>query len=501
MSTIEASVKLFQAQNEKLRVYSHAMGVMHYDMETVMPSGAAALVGETLGALSEAAYRLQTDEAFIEATKDILAHPDEVDAVTLREAQYMDEARARIACIPIDEYVAYQIEETAATNAWIKAKNENDFASFLPHLEKMIDYTRRFALYYKPDAPAYETLLDEYEKGLTTETLDAFFKEVRAALVPLIEKIQKNGYQPDSSFLYKRYPKADQKKLTEYLMQVMCMPKEHTVCGEVEHPFTTNFTKADVRITTHYYENALQYSMFSVIHESGHATYELNIGDDIARGPLGGGVSMSVHESQSRFFENIIGRSEPFVETIFPRLAELFPEQLKGVTAHDFYLAVNVAEPSLIRTEADELTYALHVMVRYELEKKLFNGTLQAADLPAAWNAMYKEYLGVDVPSDTQGVLQDSHWSGGLFGYFPSYALGSAYGAQLLKRMENEIDVWGFVKAGNLQPIIDWLTEHIYRYGSRIDPKPLMETAFGAPFDPKFYTDYLTEKYSKLYRL
>ena len=498
---IEDSVKLFKAQNEKLRVYSHAMGVMHYDMETVMPSGAAALVGDTLGALSEASYLLETDKAFIEATKDILAHPGEVDTVTLREAQYMDEQRARIACIPLDEYVAYQIEETAATNAWIKAKNENDFASFLPHLEKMIDFTRRFALYYKPDAPAYETLLDEYEKGLTTETLDAFFKEVRAALVPLIEKIQKNGYQPDASFLYKHYPKAGQQQLTDYLMQVMCMPKEHTVCGEVEHPFTTNFTKEDVRITTHYHEDAVHWSMYSVIHESGHATYELNVGDDIARGPLGGGVSMSVHESQSRFFENIIGRSEPFIETIFPKLKGLFPEQLKGVSAHDFYLAVNVAEPTLVRTEADELTYALHVMVRYELEKRLFDGSLKPADLPAAWNAMYKEYLGIDVPNDTQGVLQDSHWSGGLFGYFPSYALGSAYGAQLLKRMENEIDVWGFVRAGSLQPIIDWLTEHIYQFGASIDPKPLMEAAFGAPFDPKFYTDYLTEKYSKLYRL
>ncbi len=498
---LEDSVKLFKAQLEKLRVYNHAMGVMQYDMETVMPSGAAALVGDTLGALSEAVYLLQTDAAFVEATKAILSQPDAVDAVTLCEAKRMDEARERVACIPMEEYIAYQIEATAASNAWRKAKNENDFASFLPHLEKMIDYTRRFALYYKPDAPVYDTLLDEYEKGMTVETLDAFFREVRAALVPLIEKIQKQGRQPDTSFLYKFYPKAEQRKLTEYLMNVMRLPKEHTVCGEVEHPFTTNFTKADVRITTHYYENAVHSSMYSVIHEAGHATYELNVGDELARGPLGTGVSMGVHESQSRFFENIIGRSEPFIETVYPKLKELFPEQLNGVSAHDFYLAVNMAEPSLIRTEADELTYALHIMVRYELEKKLFDGTLQPCDLPAAWNGMYREYLGIDVPDDTQGVLQDSHWSGGAFGYFPSYALGSAYGAQLLKRMEKEIDVWGFVKAQNLQPIIDWLTEHIYKYGASIDPKPLMEAAFGAPFDPKYFTDYLTEKFTGLYNL
>ena len=210
---------------------------------------------------------------------------------------------------------------------------------------------------------------------------------------------------------------------------------------------------------------------------------------------------MSVHESQSRFFENIIGRSEPFIELVFPKIAEIFPEQLAGVTAHDFYLAVNKAEPSLIRTQADELTYPMHIMVRYELEKQLFAGTLAVKDLPAAWNAMYREYLGIDVPNDTKGVLQDSHWSSGSFGYFPSYALGSAYGAQLIKRIERELPVWEFVSTGNLQPVIDWLTEHIYRYGRRMDPKDLIEQALEAPFDPKNYTDYLTKKYSAIYHL
>lgn len=501
MEAIETDVKLFKERLEKLRVYRHAMGVMHYDMETVMPRAAAPLVGETLGALSEEAYRLQTDEAFVEAMRSILAHPEAVDAITLREAQRMNEDRERIACIPIDEYVEAQIAQTAATNAWIKAKAENDFAAFLPHLEKLIDFTRRFALYYRPDAPVYDTLLDGYEKGLTTETLDAFFARVRQSLVPLIERIQKGTYRPDTSFLTQTFPKEQQKKLTEYLMRVMRLDPERTTCGEVEHPFMTGFTKYDVRITTHYHEDAVQSSMFSVIHESGHATYELNVADEIARSPLGAGVSMSVHESQSRFFENIIGRSEPFIEVVFPKVKELFPQQFAGVTAHDFYLAVNEAKPSLIRIEADELTYALHVMVRYELEKRLFSGELAAKDLPAAWNALYGEYLGVEVPDDTHGVLQDSHWSGGLFGYFPSYAVGSAYGAQLIKRMERDVDVWKHVREGNLQPIIDWLTEHIYRYGCMLDPKELMEQAFGAPFDPAYYCDYLKEKFEKLYRL
>ena len=501
MNSIQDSIRLFKEQLEKIRAYGHAMGIMYYDMETVMPPAAAELVGDTLGLLSEAEYRLQTDESFLSAMNEILLHPDEVNEITLCEAKRTNEERERIACIPVDEYVQAQIDQTAAFNAWQKAKLNNDFASFLPHLEKLIETTKRFALYYKPDAPVYDTLLDQYEKGLTTETADRFFLQVRSALVPLIEAIQKNGYQPDTSFLDQSYPLDKQRELTRYLMQVMRMDPERTACGEVEHPFTTDFTKNDVRITTHYYENAMQSSMYSVIHEAGHATYELNIADEIARSPLGTGVSMGVHESQSRFYENIIGRSEPFIESIFPKLKELFPAQLEGVTPHMFYLAVNKAEPSLIRTEADELTYALHVMVRYELEKKLFDGSLKACDLPEEWNKLYREYLGVEVPDDTHGVLQDSHWSGGSFGYFPSYAIGSAYGAQLLAKMEQELDIWAFVKEGNLQPIMDWLTERIYWYGCRLDPKDLMEQAFGAPFDPSYYTKYLTAKFSGLYHL
>ena len=498
---MEATVKRFKAQLEKIRVYQHAIGILYYDMETVMPKKAASLVGDTLGALSEAEYLLETDPAFVADTNAILAAPDAVDPITLCEAQRMNESRERIACIPMDEYVAYQVALTASSAAWHEAKINDDFASFLPHLEKVIDYPRRFALYYKPDAPVYDTLLDQYEKGATTESLDAFFTTVRAALVPLIERIRQNGYQPDTSFLEQSYPIEQQRKLSAYLMQVLRMDPDRTVCGEVEHPFTANYTKNDVRITTHYYENAPQSSLYSVIHEGGHATYELNIDDALARSPLGTGVSMGVHESQSRFFENMVGRSEPFISCIFPKLVELFPEQLRGVTAHDFYLAVNKAEPSLIRTEADELTYSLHIMVRYELEKRLFAGTLEPKDLPAAWNALYREYLGVEVPNDRMGVLQDSHWSNGNFGYFPSYALGNAYGAQLWKRMEQDVDLSGCIRAGNLQPIIDWLTDRIYRFGSRIDPKPLMEQAFGAPFDPTYYTEYLTQKYSALYRL
>ena len=209
---------------------------------------------------------------------------------------------------------------------------------------------------------------------------------------------------------------------------------------------------------------------------------------------------MGIHESQSRFYENIIGRSLPFIEAIFHKMQEFFPQQLSDVTAQQMYRAVNKAQPSLIRTEADELTYCLHVMVRYEMEKRLIGGTLAVKDVPAEWNRLYKEYLGVDVPDDTHGCLQDSHWSGGMIGYFPSYALGSAYGAQMLRNMEQDVDVWGSVARGDLSLVTGWLTEKIHRYGCMLDPKELVQQACG-DFDPTVYTDYLTEKYSKLYNL
>ena len=495
---IQEIVERYLKYLEKRRAYHHAIGLMSYDMNTIMPKGAGPLVGDTFGVLSEVLYDMETSPETEAMQREILAHRDEVDANLVRTAELAMEERERIACIPKEEYVQYSIDRTTAEQVWHEAKIKSDFPMFLPYLEKLIAAKKRFARYYKPDAPVYDTMLDEYEKGLCTATLDRFFATVRERLVPVIAQIKE---QPDVSFLHRHYPIADQRIFSDYLMDVLGLDRNHCIIGETEHPFTTEFTKYDVRITTHYHEDAVEASMYSVIHEGGHATYERGVADEIARLPIGQGVSMSVHEGQSRFFENIIGRSEPFCEAIFPRMQEIFPEQLKDVTAHQFYVAVNKSEPSLIRTEADELTYALHVMIRYELEKRLFDGDLDAKDLPAEWNRMYKEYLGVDVPDDRRGVLQDSHWSSGLFGYFPSYAVGSAYGAQLIKRMEREIDVWNNVRAGNLKPIVAWLTEHIYRFGSFKEPTALMEEAFGAPFDPTYYTDYLTKKYSELYHL
>ena len=305
--------------------------------------------------------------------------------------------------------------------------------------------------------------------------LDEFFAEVKKTIVPLVHAIVEKGWQPRSDFIFGDFPIEKQRELSDYLMQVLTIDRNHCSIGETEHPFTLEFNKDDVRITTHYHLDDPMSSFYSVMHEGGHALYELHTGDDLRWTSLASGASSGIHESISRFFENIIGRSYGYCEFILPKMKELFPEQMKGVTVEEFYKAVNIAQPSLIRTESDELTYCLHVMVRYEIEKALIGNEIAVADLPAVWNAKMKEYLGVDVPNDTKGVLQDSHWGSGSFGYFPTYALGNAYGAQMLERMKQDVDVDGCCKKGDLKPVVDWLTENVFKYGCMMDPVPLFE--------------------------
>ena len=497
---IKETVEAFKSYQKKMHAYEHAMGVLYYDAETAMPKGGNDGLNMTLGALSEESYKLSVSDELKGMIAEILAHTDDVDLQTRREAEELNESLEKMEKIPMQEFVEYQVAQNTASHVWHEAKVNNDYASFEPHLKKLVEYNRRFAGYFDPTKHPYDVWINEFEKGLDRGILDAYFARVRECIVPLVKRIsEKPNF--DYPFMHMNYPIPTQRLLSDYFMEVMTIDRDYCTIGEVEHPFTTEFNKHDVRITTHYYEDLMVSNMYSVIHEGGHALYELHTGDELMGGVLAGGASMGVHESQSRFFENIIGRSREFIGFVFPRMAELFPEQLKGVTALDFYRAANRAEPSLIRTEADELTYSLHIMVRYEIEKQLIGGELSTRDLPEAWNALYKEYLGVTVPDYKQGVLQDSHWSGGSFGYFPSYSIGSAYSAQMLASMQKDIPVFELAAKGELAPIVAWLTERIYKYGCLKKPAELVQSACGAPFDPTFYTDYLTAKFTDLYSL
>ena len=498
--TVSQAMEALNKHQQTLAAYNHALGVVYLDAATAAPKGTWEGRGKTMATLSEITYNLETSPVVGEMLDFLEAHPDELDDVQKRQVEVLRKSYDETRKIPADECVAYSVLLNDAQAVWEKAKNENDFDAFAPYLEKIVSYNRKFAGYYNPEMEPYDALLNKYEEGMNTKTLDAFFGKLRETLVPLIARIQEVP-QIDDSFLKRHYAIEQQRKFSDYLMEVMGMDRNYCGIAETEHPFTTNFNNKDVRITTHYYEDDLANSMYSVIHEGGHALYELGADDCYNFTVLQGGVSMGIHESQSRFYENLIGRSRAFIHAIFPRVKELFPQQLCDVDAEMFYRAVNKAQPSLIRTSADELTYANHIMIRYELEKQLIAGTLEVKDVPAVWNRLYKEYLGVDVPDDAQGCLQDTHWAGGMIGYFPSYALGSAYGTQMLAKMQEELgDVFVDIAEGDLSKVTGWLREKIHRHASFKKPGALFEEVCGK-FDASYYTQYLTDKFSELYDL
>lgn len=496
--TIESAMKYLNETEASISAYNNAMATISYDGSTVAPTGSAASRADTMAVLSSAAYQLSMSPEMEETLRFLKAHESELDAVTNRRVQLLLKSFERNSKIPMDEYVAYSRLLSESDAVWHECKNRNDFATFLPYLEKVFATAKKFAGYIAPDKDPFEVYLDECEEGLTRKSADEFFETVKNALVPLIHKIQ-TVPQIDDSFLHKSYPVEQQAKFTDVLFDKLKLDRAHCAWGTTEHPFTTSFSKYNVRLTTHFYEHNLDFGISSTIHEAGHAQYELNSDDAFYNTCLQGGTSLAMHECSSRFFENMIGRDRGFLATLLPELKKLFPEQLEGVTAEQFYRACNKAEPSLVRIRADELTYSLHILIRYEIEKLYFDGELECKDFPAKWNELYKQYLGVDVPNDTEGVLQDSHWSTGLIGYFPSYSLGSAYAAQIMDAMMEKFDAKAALASGDITPIYDYLYENLWKYGASITAGEALLKLTGKPFDPTHYTNYLVKKFSELY--
>ena len=499
MTIEQAKARLNELQKASYAL-NHAMSILYVDGDTAAPRESFRGRGMAMGYLSELLYRQTVNDETGEVLQTILDNRDQCDAITVRQAELLREDYDNMHVMPMEEYVAFEELTNEATAVWHKAKEESNYALFAPYLEKMLDYQRRFAARKNPDMLPYDVLLDQYEKGITMEQLDPFFRTLREDLTPLILEIAKCR-QPDYPFMKAVYPIAQQREFSRKLMAMEGIDPNCCTLGETEHPFTDAVNKWDARITTHYHEDNVFSSMFSVIHEGGHALYETGVADEYQFTVINGGATMGLHESQSRFYENLICRSRAFCGALLPVMRESFPEQMKDVTEEQLYAAVNAAGPSLIRTEADELTYPLHVMIRYEMEKQMISGNVKVSELPELWRQMYKQYLGLDVPNDREGILQDSHWSGAAFGYFPSYALGSAYGVQMLKNMEKDIDVWGIAGSGDLRPITAWLEEKIHRYGKFLQPQELLQNAMGGPLDARIYTGYLREKYRELYRL
>ena len=498
--TLNEAIEKLNELEKSTYALNHALSILSVDGDTVAPKNSWKGRGKAMAYLTELAYKQLVNPETGEMLDTILQRREETDEVTFRKAELLKENYDEYNILPMEEFVAYQELTNESGAVWHDAKEKSDWEMFAPYLEKLVAFRRRFASLKDPSKPAYDVLLDQFEKGASMESLDPFFRTLREELSPVILEVAARE-KPVPAFMKGPWAVSGQRLFSRKIMALEGIDPLNCTLGETEHPFTDSTNKWDVRITTHYYENDPFSSMYSVIHEGGHALYELDVRDDLQFTNLAGGVSMGVHESQSRFYENIIGRSRAFCTPLLKIMKEVFPEQMKGVTEEELYFAINLSKPSLIRTEADELTYSLHVMIRYELEKAMIAGDLKVADIPGEWNRLYKEVLGVDVPDNKRGCLQDSHWSFGGIGYFPSYALGSAYGVQMLHEMEKTVDVRGTIAKGDLSPVTAWLTEKIHQYGSLKKPADLLPAAMGGPLDAKVYTDYLKKKFGELYKL
>jgi carboxypeptidase Taq len=398
--------------------------------------------------------------------------------------------------------------ESLSQAAWVKARRKNDFAAFVPYLGTMVDFARMRAEYWGFTGSAiYDGLLDAHEPGIAAEEIARLFGPLRERLSALLCRIRaKTAACPETeegyAFLNQPYDTERQARYSLDLMESLGFDLRRGRLDTSAHPFTTTLGFDEVRITTHYKEGGDLSAIFSTIHESGHAFYEMDINPDLRGTCLAEGVSMGIHESQSRLWENVFGRSRAFWEYQFPRLRAFFPEQLGSVTADAFYRAVNRAGPSLIRIEADELSYSLHIILRFELERRLFSGDLAVEDLPRAWRRSMKELLGIEPETDAEGVLQDVHWSMGSFGYFPSYALGNLYGLQFLKKLRQDLpDYEGDIARGSFSAIRQWLRENIYTWGRRLDPADLLFKVTGEKLSVSPFLEYIEAKYMELYGL
>lgn len=497
--TLEEKLQAYKDWIFKTSAYSMAINIIGIDKQTVAPSGGDEYRDKRTAYLAGELFSIETDPTIYEILKD-LKDNEEVDGDTRKAASLYYDQITKIVCIPKDEFVSFRELTDIGYSKWLQAKQTKDYSIFEPYLKQLIETKKKLYGYRNSQDTIYNQMLDDYEPGMNEEKYDVFFSTIKEKLIPLIHQVTE-AQQIDDSFLFQDFPIDEQKKYMDHMLEYLHFDKEWGYQNETEHPFTSWTCENDCRTTTKYLEDNVMSALFSTIHEVGHAYYEHDVSPKYDGMILSEGISSGMHESQSRLCENYLGRTKAFWEYNYPFLQKQFPKQFEGIDIDTFIKAVNVSKPSLIRTEADELTYPIHILIRYELEKGLFNGSISTEGLDKTWADKYEEYLGIRPENPSEGILQDVHWSSGDFGYFPTYALGSAFSAQFVKKMREDIDVDECLRKNEYTKCIDWLKENIHQYGCRYNAEEIMLKATGEPFDINNYIDYLTDKYTKLYNL
>ncbi|MDR2535383.1 MAG: carboxypeptidase M32 [Treponema sp.] len=499
---LDENLENLHAIDREYRHLEKAVAVLQWDQETYLPSKGVEERAEQLAVLQRIAHERLASTETGRLLKDLGSsheHPSgdpELPSIDRDFLKVMRRNYDRAVQLPGD-FVSNAARAVGLSQAaWAEARRNNDFPQFLPHLKTMIAIAQKKAEYWGfKRENAYDGLLDSYEPNMTAQDITAVFRPLQDRLVSLLRHIAAQP-QPDNSFLKLDYDTNKQVQFNRLLLEHLGFDTNRGRLDISVHPFTTSLGFDDIRITTRYFKNNLLSSIFSVIHESGHAFYELGFPRELQGTCLADGASMAVHESQSRFWENVIGRSRSFWETLFPKLQAYFPEQLQQLTVNVFYQAVNYVHPSLIRVDADEVSYSLHIILRFELEKQLFSGTLAPEDLPEVWRRQMKDLLGVEPETDADGVLQDVHWSMGAFGYFPSYALGNLYGLQIRQRLLRDLpNLDELIAQGWFEPVHHWLQDQIYVWGRRLDPAELLSKLTGEKLSPIPFIEYLEAKY------
>jgi carboxypeptidase Taq len=482
---------------------TYAAGLLGWDQRTYMPHGGARGRAEQLATLRRLTHDLTTDPAIGRLLDELepvaQGGIDDDDAALLRWVRRDYEKQRKLPSEFVREWAKAR---SISQNVWEEARRRSDWAMFRPHLEQQFDFARRQAEYLGYDEHPYDALLDQYEPGMTTAQVRTLFAELKAGTVPLLRRIVDSGVAVDDSILHQPFDEASQEQFGVEISKRFGYDWQRGRQDRTVHPFAINFGPDDVRITTRYYPDFLNAALFGTMHESGHAMYEQGVDRKYFRTPLCRGASLGLHESQSRLWENLVGRSRPFWHANFRRLQELFPRQLGSVPVEDFYRAINKVQPSFIRVEADELTYNLHIMLRFELEREVLEGKLKPSDLAEEWMARMEADLGVTPPDDAQGVLQDTHWSGGMIGYFPTYTLGNVLSVQLWQAaVAARPEIPAEIERNEFGALLGWLRENVHRHGRKYEPNTLIERATGRPLTAQPYLDYLHSKFGEIYQL
>ena len=498
---LQKNLELVRSVLAEVRKYDEAAEVLNYDQETICPPKAMERQGEVMAFLENQAFKLKKDQAFLDAAEYLYGHRDELEEFDRILAESLHREYNNTKNITPEKQEEMSLARNRAFVNWLSAKEKSDYSLFRDSLKEVRDYCLEEVSLREEALPdPYDNMLEDYGRGVCKKDIDVWFERVKERLIPLLKKIQSSPVKIRKDFLSRPVTDEQQRQMSDYLMKVIGYDLERGALALTEHPFTAELGRDNVRITTHFHPDAFASSMYSVIHEGGHALFDqLQPGENFDHF-IQDEKTMGMHESVSRFYENRIGRSREFVHLIYGKTCEIFPQVMHDVSEEELYLALNTVQPSFIRTEADEFTYTFHIIIRYEIEKALMEGSVSMDDLPKLWNDKYEEYLGIRPRNDREGILQDVHWTFG-FGYFPCYALGNMYNAMYIKRMEKEIDLPEAVAAGDFKTINGWMAENVFKKADRLTVSEWIRDITGRDFDPDDYLDYLEEKYSRIYQV